>query len=105
MAAGTILKNDRRDVPAEGRRSDWLARIFCRCATNRLAAPGHERAQKAERLPPGLHGIRANGSASIMPKVRLMKAPATRNLVARYRGWQSLCIRSGGFTLIELLVV
>ena len=59
MAGGTILKDDRRDIPGEGRRIDRLARILCRCATNRLVAPGHERAQKAECLPPGLHGILA----------------------------------------------
>ncbi len=34
-----------------------------------------------------------------------MKAPATRNVVARYFWKQSLCIPPNGFTLIELLVV
>jgi len=40
-----------------------------------------------------------------MLKYKLMKARATRNVVARYLWKQSLCIRANGFTLVELLVV
>src|SRR5438477_765479 len=40
-----------------------------------------------------------------MLKNSFMKAPATRNIVARYRWKQSLGIRPNGFTLVELLVV
>src|SRR5437667_10777822 len=40
-----------------------------------------------------------------MLKNRLMKAPATCNVLARCLWRQSLCIRPNGFTLVELLVV
>ena len=40
-----------------------------------------------------------------MLKNSFMKAPATRNIVARYRWKQSPGIRPNGFTLVELLVV
>ena len=45
------------------------------------------------------------GSARIMLKNRLMKAPATRNVLAGCLWRQSPCIRPNGFTLVELLVV
>ena len=40
-----------------------------------------------------------------MLKIRFMKAPATRNVLAQCLWQQALCIRAKGFTLVELLVV
>jgi hypothetical protein len=74
MAARTVLENDRRDIPGEGRQVNRVARIFWRNRVKRLVGPSHQQAQNAEGLPPGRHS---------RPE---MKTPAVSQVAARTSG-------------------